>query len=258
MATINLATGERHDPRPKDYITKVAGTRSDSNMPTPLWEAFLKRATNGDQSLQNYVQRMCGYSLTGHTHEHVLFFLYGTGANGKSVFINTINGIMGDYAVTAPLDLFVATRNEQHPTGLAHLRGARLRAREGNDCAARIAIAASILRDRLPITVLVAIYRNHVVYGEALEKPGLIRLSRDIDDGLTYDDFRKFFSFIDNADKETRLAVDQITPEHLRGVQELIAKRALPPFALAFVDFVELCERKEAETGKPCVVVVDY
>jgi putative DNA primase/helicase len=126
MATINLATGERHDPRPQDYITKIAGTRSDPNMPTPLWDAFLQRVTNGDKSLQDYLQRACGYCLTGHTHEHVLFFLYGTGANGKTVFINTISGIMGDYAVTAPLDLFVATRNEQHPTGLAHLRGARL------------------------------------------------------------------------------------------------------------------------------------
>jgi hypothetical protein len=137
--------------------------------------------------------------------------------------------------------------------------------RDGHDYAVRIPIEASILRERLPKTVLVAIYRNHVVYGEALENPGLIRLAsgRDIDDGLTSgtdigDFFRKVSSSIENADKETQLAVDQITPEHLRGIQELIAKRALPSFALAFVDFVELCERKEAETGKTCKVVVDY
>jgi putative DNA primase/helicase len=126
MATINLATGEQHTPRPQDYITKRAATRSDPDMPTPLWHAFLQRVTNGDRNLQEYLQRVCGYCLTGHTDEHVLFFFYGTAANGKTVFINTISGIMGDYAVTAPLDLFVATRNEQHPTGLAHLRGARL------------------------------------------------------------------------------------------------------------------------------------
>ena len=126
VATINLATGERSKPRPQDYITKTAGTHSDPNMPTPLWTAFLQRVTHGDGELQAYLQRVCGYCLTGRIQEHVLFFLYGTGANGKTVFINTISGIMGEYAITAPMDLFMATRNEQHPTGLAYLRAARL------------------------------------------------------------------------------------------------------------------------------------
>src|SRR5215469_10061661 len=35
-------------------------------------------------------KRMAGYCLTGYTHEHALFFLYGKGANGKGVFINTL------------------------------------------------------------------------------------------------------------------------------------------------------------------------
>ena len=126
MATLNLATCERYTPRPQDHITKATGTPSDPDMPTPLWNAFLQRVTNNDVELQAYLQRVCGYCLTGRTQEHVLFFLYGTGANGKTVFINTISGIMGDYAATAPLDLFLEKRNEEHPTGLAHLRGARL------------------------------------------------------------------------------------------------------------------------------------
>lgn len=124
--TLNLLTGERYTPRPEDCITKIAGTWYGRDVETPLWNGFLDRVTNGDKDLRNYLKRVCGYCLTGDTREHVLFFLYGTGANGKTVFINTIAGILGEYAVTAPMDLFLATRNEQHPTGLAHLRAARL------------------------------------------------------------------------------------------------------------------------------------
>ena len=69
---------------------------------------------------------MCGYALTGITREHALFFLYGTGANGKSVFLNTVSGIMADYATTAPIETFIASRDERHPTDIAGLQGARL------------------------------------------------------------------------------------------------------------------------------------
>ncbi len=78
------------------------------------------------EELQSYLARVCGYWLTGHTHEHAIFFIHGTGANGKSVFINTIAGMMGDYAMAAPVETFMAARGERHPTELAALRGARL------------------------------------------------------------------------------------------------------------------------------------
>ncbi len=54
------------------------------------------------------------------------FFCYGTGANGKSVFINTISGSSATIATTAPMETFIASNNDRHPTDLAGLRGARL------------------------------------------------------------------------------------------------------------------------------------
>jgi putative DNA primase/helicase len=56
----------------------------------------------------------------------VFVFAYGTGANGKSTFINTIRGILGDYATIADMSTFLASTNERHPTDLAKLFGARL------------------------------------------------------------------------------------------------------------------------------------
>ncbi|WP_374298139.1 phage/plasmid primase, P4 family, partial [Sphingomonas sp.] len=89
------------------------------------WRAFLGDVTGGDADLQAYLQRMAGYCLTGATSAHALFFLYGTGANGKSVFVNVLATILGDYATNAPMDTFMEARGDRHPTDLAGLRGAR-------------------------------------------------------------------------------------------------------------------------------------
>ncbi|MCZ6885364.1 MAG: phage/plasmid primase, P4 family, partial [Alphaproteobacteria bacterium] len=122
--TINLKTGEQYAPRPEDYCTKIMPVAPGGDC--PLWRSFLNRVTNNDTELQGYLARLVGYCLTGHTHEHALFFMHGTGANGKSVFIDTIAGMMGGYATTAPIETFLAARGDRHPTELAALRGARL------------------------------------------------------------------------------------------------------------------------------------
>ena len=70
----------------------------------PLWRKFLKRVTDDDPELEKFLQLICGYSLTGEIREQVLLFLYGKGGNGKTVFIETIAGTLGDYHTTAPTD----------------------------------------------------------------------------------------------------------------------------------------------------------
>ncbi len=90
--TINLRTGEQYAPRPEDYCTKIAPVAPHGDC--PLWRKFLARVAGDDLDLQAYLARVVGYWLTGHTHEHALFFLYGTGANGKSVFIDTVTGMI--------------------------------------------------------------------------------------------------------------------------------------------------------------------
>jgi putative DNA primase/helicase len=121
--TIDLRTGEMHDHRRDDYITKIA--KAGPGVDCRLWLQFLEDITGGDSDLQAFLQRMIGYSLTGSTREQVLFFLYGTGANGKSVFLSAVSSLLGDYAKAAPASSFTASSTEQHPTDLAGLRGAR-------------------------------------------------------------------------------------------------------------------------------------
>ncbi len=120
---IDLRTGRSRPHRREDRMTKVTTATPDGNC--PIWQQFLAEITGDDAALQAYLQRMAGYALTGSTQEHALFFLYGTGANGKSVFAGTLATILGDYAANAPMDTFMETRGERHPTDMAGLRGAR-------------------------------------------------------------------------------------------------------------------------------------
>src|SRR5436190_5142028 len=125
--TIDLRTGTSRDPDPIEYITrKAAYTAAPNETPHPLWTAFLDRITGGNRELQAFLQRYCGYATTGITSEHKFVFVYGSGANGKSTFINTITAILGEYATIADMSTFIATNNERHPADLAKLRGARL------------------------------------------------------------------------------------------------------------------------------------
>jgi putative DNA primase/helicase len=121
---VDLHTGALRPAAREDYMTKCTAVTPGGDC--KLWISFLDRITDAQPELQQFMQRMCGYALTGVTREQALFFLYGTGANGKSVFINTIAGVMGDYARTAPIEAFIASTNEHHPTDLAGLQGARL------------------------------------------------------------------------------------------------------------------------------------
>ncbi len=120
---VDLKTGVilRHER--EHYMTKI--TTATPQGDCPIWRAFLADVTESNESLQKYLQRVAGYALTGSTQEHALFFLYGTGANGKSVYVNTLASILGDYAANAPIDTFMESRSDRHPTDMASLRGAR-------------------------------------------------------------------------------------------------------------------------------------
>ena len=122
--TVDLRDGRMHPHRPDQHITKTTSVAPGGVI--TQWLKFLNRITGGNLELRAYLQRVAGYSLTGSTKEHALFFSYGTGANGKGTFLNTLTAIMGGYATIAPMETFTASAHDRHPTDLAMLRGARL------------------------------------------------------------------------------------------------------------------------------------
>jgi putative DNA primase/helicase len=123
--TVDLRTGILRDSLRDDLITKVTNA-APLGEGCPLWLKFLNDSTGGDQDFIRFLQQWSGYCLTGTTSEQALLFLYGSGGNGKSVFLNTMIQIFGDYAATAAMDTFTASQSDRHPTDVAKLRGARL------------------------------------------------------------------------------------------------------------------------------------
>lgn len=124
---VDLKTGKLSPCSPALNMTKAASVAPEQGGAVPqVWLHFLDRITGGDEELRDYLQRVLGYALTGETSAHALFFGYGTGANGKSVLIDTVAGILGEYHKTAPMETFTESRSERHSTELAMLRGARL------------------------------------------------------------------------------------------------------------------------------------
>jgi putative DNA primase/helicase len=121
---VDLRTGELREHQLEDYMTKQAAVSPKGDC--PLWKKFLGEITGGNKDLQSYLQRVAGYCLTGVTREQELFFFYGTGNNGKGVWVSTISGIIQDYHRVTPIETFTVSQSERHPTDLAGLMGARL------------------------------------------------------------------------------------------------------------------------------------
>jgi P4 family phage/plasmid primase-like protien len=125
--TVDLRTGELRAAQRKDMVTKQTAIAPAPQGSTPhLWLQFLSEIFAGDSEIIAFMQRVAGYALTGMTTEHKLLFFYGTGRNGKSVFLNVLFDIWGDYARRASSATFLNSQNERHPTDLAGLQGARL------------------------------------------------------------------------------------------------------------------------------------
>ncbi len=124
--TIDLRSGTLRTANPSDHITRSTSVAPSATADCPTWRKFLLETTSGNAELISFLQCWAGYCMTGENSEHALVFVYGGGGNGKSVFLNAIADIMGDYAVTAAMDTFEASKSNRHPTDLAMLRGARL------------------------------------------------------------------------------------------------------------------------------------
>jgi len=126
---IDLTTGTARAATPADFVTKSLSAGSIGNPSRAVrWRQFLQEVFEGDQELIDWLQKFCGYLLTGTTQEHIFLFLHGHGANGKSVFIEVLKHIMGDYArAIASETLSESKRNAGSASpDLADIVGARL------------------------------------------------------------------------------------------------------------------------------------
>ena len=123
--TLNLKNGKGITPEPKHLITKKSNFIYEKDAKCPTWDMFLMQIFNNDLDLIHFVQKAMGYSLSGNVSEQCLFILWGTGANGKSTFLNVLQYLFGDYACSTMIETFMKKNSEQS-NDLARLKGARL------------------------------------------------------------------------------------------------------------------------------------
>ncbi|MHB9023969.1 MAG: phage/plasmid primase, P4 family [Armatimonadota bacterium] len=123
--TLDLKTGRLRPHDPGDLLSKLSPVTYSPEAACPRWEQFLREVFRGDEELVAFLQRLAGYLLTGDTQEQAVFFLVGKGANGKSVLVETLRAMLGDYAKDTPFSTFLE-RREANTADLASLMGARL------------------------------------------------------------------------------------------------------------------------------------
>lgn len=123
---VDLRTGHIGPHDPTHLHTRITTASPDSTADTGRWTEFLNDTFDGHAELPSYLQRLVGYSVTGVVRDHVLPFLFGAGANGKGVFLETVRAVLGDYATTAPSGFLMAKNYAGHETEIARLAGARM------------------------------------------------------------------------------------------------------------------------------------
>lgn len=123
---VDLRTCQGRPATRADMVTRQTGAPILGESDCPTWRAFLLDIMDGNAEMATYLQRAVGYSLIGVTTEQVMFVCHGSGANGKSTFLETLRYVLGDYARNCPADSFVGRKDGTIPNDLAMLAGARL------------------------------------------------------------------------------------------------------------------------------------
>lgn len=106
-------------------FSQKANTDYSDKMQPAVWMDFLNDIFNGDKEVIRYIQKALGYSLTGSTREQIMFILHGKGRNGKSIFVETISEILGDYSNNMQAKTLMVKKNDSVNTDIARLSKAR-------------------------------------------------------------------------------------------------------------------------------------
>lgn len=123
--TIDLRTGTLKPHDRADMLTKAIDVHYSEQAACPQFLTFLDRIFANNARLIAYVQRMIGYMLSGSTGAQCMFIAHGTGANGKSVLIEVIRALLGDYARNADPSTFMMQQSDRIRSDIARLAGVR-------------------------------------------------------------------------------------------------------------------------------------
>lgn len=125
---LDLSNGILHEHDISKMFSRISNAEYTDKTDCPRWELFLEQIFDGNKELIHYIQKAVGYSLTASIREQVMFIIFGNGRNGKSVFLDIITEIMGNYAKSMQADSLMVKKggSNGHNEDIARLNGARL------------------------------------------------------------------------------------------------------------------------------------
>jgi putative DNA primase/helicase len=125
---LDLRTGTLLPHRPHQRFTYCLPVAYAPDAGTTAWRQFLRQVVGGGEEVVAFLQTAVGYSVTGHTREEKLFYLYGPTRSGKGTFTETLLTLLGKPLATE-VDFTTFTRerdNDASNFDLAPLKPARL------------------------------------------------------------------------------------------------------------------------------------
>ncbi|EFH81634.1 DNA primase family protein [Ktedonobacter racemifer] len=130
---VELSTGDLAPHDPSQRFTYALATDYDPMADSSEWEAFLSQAVTPDgqeedKELLNFIQQAVGYSVTGHTREERLFYVYGPTRSGKGTFTESLMTLVPrPLSMEVDFNTFTARRdgNDQN-FDLADMKPSRL------------------------------------------------------------------------------------------------------------------------------------
>ena len=118
---LDLKTDMRLENPEMSRVSKRLGA-IPAKEPSRLWIQTLEEIVGVE--IADWLKVWAGYCLTGYIREHKFVLCTGGGRNGKSLIIEAITHVLGEYAKQLPPHALLE-RHTQHPEWLARLDGAR-------------------------------------------------------------------------------------------------------------------------------------
>lgn len=113
---LNLKTGELTPHNRAQKFTYCVPVDYDPEADYSKWVDFLLEATGYDEELTAFLRPAVGYSLTGHTWEECLFYVFGPARSGKGTFTETLIKMLGNKPLATEADFMTFTADRYGDT----------------------------------------------------------------------------------------------------------------------------------------------
>lgn len=221
---IDLRTGNDRPGRPSDMIkTRCPIAWTGLNTPAPIWEEAIRQIFPSEVVF--YVHKLIGYSITGKVVHHILIICHGTGANGKSLFFETLGGVLGDLAYQVASETLLSgkdTGGGQSRSDIMALRGRRLCYTQEINSRRSLDLAKSKLLTGNDTVSARELYGRQTTFKPSW-KLFMITNARPNADANDYGIWRRLvllpfeYSFVENPTGQNERPIDYDLPEKLKS-----------------------------------------